>query len=165
MITAELPLKRFLISLLENLFLRGLHSKSFNLQSFNFETLEEKARRLSSPLQHLTFELDRRIMSLDPGVEYYSHGDDIRYSHKDVQPLPSGRRHPFVHISPQDNVLIVHIDKAVVDPDGVTKLRVADSSFLKQFDLHSISDLSDYNLGLIRQSFQIFSRKYRRTRG
>lgn len=121
---------------------------------------DAKVQVCSPETRAVAFELDKRIRAMDLGIQYYEHGSDIRYTHEDIAPLPAGDVHPFIHIRPNQDVLVVHVYKDVDDPKGVTKTRSADSPFQKQFDIRTESDLDDYRLGMIKQSFRLFMRRY-----
>jgi hypothetical protein len=116
---------------------------------------ESKIRHCDPENINQVRELDGRVRSIEPGIEYYSSGNDLRYTHRDIPPLSEWRRNPFVHVVPRKRSLIVHVDKDVVDPKGITRRRNANSRFLKQFAIMPTSRLTSYHVDLIRQSLQI----------
>lgn len=119
---------------------------------------ESKIRLCDPESMSLARELDKRIRAMEPGVEYYPSGNDVRYTHQDIPRISEWKRSPFVHVVLRKRSLIVHIDKDVMDPRGITRRRNASSRFLKQFSIMSNARLTNYQVDLVRQSLQIVKR-------
>ncbi len=127
------------------------------MQRVESPDFEAKVQICGPQTRAVAYELDKRIKATDLGIRYYEHGSDIRYTHKDIPPLPAGDVHPFVHIRPNQEFLVVHIYRDVDDPKGVTKIRSADSPFQKQLNIRTESDFCEMstNPGLGSGDFRI----------
>lgn len=126
----------------------------------HFEDFESKVRICNPDVRKLAISLDSTIRGFKTGIEYYPHGNDMRYTDSIVPVLPSGRRRPFVHIRPCKTKLVVHIYNEVSDTRNETRPRKANSRFLKKFSIGSLDELDEYRLRLIRESLQAFLKKW-----
>jgi hypothetical protein len=111
----------------------------------------------------MAYALDRFVLSLNTGIVYYPSGNDIRYTHKAVPAKKNGDRYPIIHVRPQTNDLIVHVDKGVKVPRNVKYVftRRANSPFKRWFRIGAQDPLNTVRRNLLRQSLRRFSERHK----
>ncbi len=122
-----------------------------------------KLRTCNAGTKNIAYALDRFIISLNGGIHYYRAGRDIRYTHKDAPRPRRGKCHPFIHISPREKNLAVHVDEGVNVPKNVDYVfpRRADSPFKLWFSVGGEASFNRVRRDLVRQSFHLFAERHK----
>jgi HKD family nuclease len=130
----------------------GAYKKSFS----------GKLVRSNQMAKTMAYTLDRFVLSLNGGIVYYPSGNDIRYTHKDVPPRKNGERYPIIHVRPQTEDLIVHLDEGVKVPKDVNYVftRNVKSPFKLWYRIGARDRLNGVRRNLVRQSFRRFSERH-----